>query len=292
MGYKMKGMSFLQGQSPMKKVNAGGRKTIAGEDTDIIRKDKKGRDYALSMYNNASGIMKGDTLFAPEYKIPSVYGYVRGGESYDAIETKDSKKRKKGPKSYTLKTQSAPTKLKKKIKKKKSQDFEPAYPGADISKAEYDKARKAGVKSEAEYAEYKAKMKKKKKSPTKLKKKDKKDKKSLPPNKSKGVPKPPLEKWPSMQAVGWKKGKAYTTDGGVKGHYVTDPKGKKYFMTGSGKLHTGQIDDLSPEMPAPTKYEGEGFMQPPYKDTVKGTRPYAKRQGYHGYKNFKSILKK
>ena len=37
---------------------------------------------------------------------------------------------------------------------------------------------------------------------------------------------------------------------------------------------------------------GEGFMQPPYKDTVKGSRPYAKRQGYHGYKNFKSNIKK
>jgi len=259
----MKGMSFLQGQSPMKKVNAGGKKTIPGEDTDIIRQDKKGRDYALSMYNNASGIMKGDTLFAPEYKIPSVYGYVRGGESYDAVETKDSKKRKKGPKSYTLKTQPSPTKSKHKktkeqllkegfsqveadqmmktgattgkqpgvrrkinkqsAKKKKSQDFEPAYPGADISKAEYDKARKAGVRSEAEFAEYKAKMKKKKKAPTKMK--------GLKFDTSKG----------------WKKGKAYTTDGGVKGHYVTDPKGKKYFMTSGGKLHTGQIDDLKPK---------------------------------------------
>ena len=84
---------------------------------------------------------------------------------------------------------------------------------------------------------------------------------------------------------GWKKGEAYTTKGGVKGHYVTDPKGKKYFMTSDGKLHTGQIDDLSP-----LKSTGEGFMHPPYKDTVKGTRPYAKRQGYHGFKNFKSIL--
>lgn len=41
-----------------------------------------------------------------------------------------------------------------------------------------------------------------------------------------------------------------------------------------------------------TNTVGTGFMQPPYKDTVKGSRPYAKRQGYHGYKNFKSILKK
>tara|TARA_R100001015_G_C4585086_1_gene141095 strand:+ start:350 stop:862 length:513 start_codon:yes stop_codon:yes gene_type:complete len=57
---------------------------------------------------------------------------------------------------------------KTKAKPKSQQDFEPAYPGADISKAEYDKAKKAGVKSEAEYAEYKAKM-KKKKSPGKMK---------------------------------------------------------------------------------------------------------------------------
>jgi hypothetical protein len=35
---------------------------------------------------------------------------------------------------------------------------------------------------------------------------------------------------------------------------------------------------------------GKGFMNPPYKDTVKGTRPYAKRQGYHGYKDFTSVL--
>jgi len=36
---------------------------------------------------------------------------------------------------------------------------------------------------------------------------------------------------------------------------------------------------------------GKGFMRPPYKDTASGTRPYEKRQGYHGFTNFKSILK-
>ena len=52
-------MSFTQGQSPMRKVNAGGKKkTIAGEDTDIIKTDKKGKDYALSMFNQASGKVK------------------------------------------------------------------------------------------------------------------------------------------------------------------------------------------------------------------------------------------
>jgi len=40
---------------------------------------------------------------------------------------------------------------------------------------------------------------------------------------------------------------------------------------------------------------GEGFMRPPYKDTVKAQKdgtPYAKRQGYHGYKNFDSNIEK
>ena len=39
---------------------------------------------------------------------------------------------------------------------------------------------------------------------------------------------------------------------------------------------------------------GTGFMRPPYKDTVKLQKqgvPYEKRQGYHGFKNFDSILK-
>tara|TARA_R100000458_G_scaffold48505_1_gene47594 strand:- start:260 stop:571 length:312 start_codon:yes stop_codon:yes gene_type:complete len=34
---------------------------------------------------------------------------------------------------------------------------------------------------------------------------------------------------------------------------------------------------------------GEGFMRPPYKKPV---GPTEKRKAYHGYKNFKSILKK
>jgi len=37
---------------------------------------------------------------------------------------------------------------------------------------------------------------------------------------------------------------------------------------------------------------GKPYMRPPYKDTTVGTRPYEKRQGYHGYKDFDSILSK
>ena len=35
---------------------------------------------------------------------------------------------------------------------------------------------------------------------------------------------------------------------------------------------------------------GKPYMRPPYKDTAVGTRPYEKRQGYHGYKDFDSII--
>ena len=35
---------------------------------------------------------------------------------------------------------------------------------------------------------------------------------------------------------------------------------------------------------------GKPFMRPPYKDTASGTRPYEKRQGYHGFKDFDSII--
>ena len=62
------------------------------------------------------------------------------------------------------------TNTNKKPVKPSQGDFVPAYPGADISKAEYDKARKAGVKSEAEYTEYKAKQNKTKKLVGKTKK--------------------------------------------------------------------------------------------------------------------------
>ena len=61
----------------------------------------------------------------------------------------------------------------------------------------------------------------------------------------------------------------------------------KMFNTRLDKLRDSKI-----QMPKRPKPSGTGFMNPPYKDTVKGTRPYAKRQGYHGYKNFKSNIKK
>ena len=59
-----------------------------------------------------------------------------------------------------------------------------------------------------------------------------------------GTPFNQTEKPVFDESKGWKKGEAYTTKSGKKGHYVFDPNNKKYFMTSDGKLHTGQIDDL------------------------------------------------
>jgi hypothetical protein len=171
----------------------------------------------------------------------------------------------------TAEAHGAPVKLKKKKK-----EFVPAYPGADISKAEYDKARKAGVKSEAEYAEYKAKMKKKKKSPAKLK--EAKNKRQPQPVRKRKTLATGAKGLPSSEYLKKREGAGPRSE-------LYDPNTIPY--------------GISPtKLKKPTKAKkktntvGTGFMNPPYKDTVKGTRPYAKRQGYHGYKDFKSILKK
>ena len=81
------------------------KKTIAGENTDVLKRDSKGKSYTQAMDATDSGVMPKDTIFVPDYKIPTTYGYVEGGD-YDLEETKGSKKRKKGqPKSYTMKNQ-------------------------------------------------------------------------------------------------------------------------------------------------------------------------------------------
>ena len=52
--------------------------------------------------------------------------------------------------------------------------------------------------------------------------------------------------------------------------------------------------ELAPKKPKEKlDHVGTGFMNPPYKDTVKRQKqgvPYAKRQGYHGFKNFDSVI--
>ena len=104
MGYKMKGIKDFGEGTPLFNKK-GKKKTIAGENTDVLKRDSKGKSYTQAMDATASGIMPKDTIFVPDYKIPTTYGYVEGGD-YDLEETESSKKRKKGqPKSYTMKNQ-------------------------------------------------------------------------------------------------------------------------------------------------------------------------------------------
>mgnify|MGYP003659142356 CR=1 FL=1 len=60
----------------------------------------------------------------------------------------------------------------------------------------------------------------------------------------------------------------------------------------------GQLNDAEREYKRDVKatkrkkldHIGKPYMRPPYKDTASGIRPYEKRQGYHGFKDFDSII--
>ena len=64
-------------------------------------------------------------------------------------------------------------------------------------------------------------------------------------------------------------------------HPVTSCGRRRAYMHGESPLKQKKKDNI-----------GEGFMNPPYRDNVKRQKagvPFEKRQGYHGYNNFKSI---
>ena len=44
------------------------------------------------------------------------------------------------------------------------------------------------------------------------------------------------------------------------------------------------------KQPKELDHVGKPYMRPPYKDRASGIRPYEKRQGYHGFKDFESII--
>jgi len=69
----------------------GNPKKLAGENTDKIKKDKKGKPYALVMESTESGLMKGDTIRPGS--APTTEGYIMGG---------DYTVSKKGPKNYKI----------------------------------------------------------------------------------------------------------------------------------------------------------------------------------------------
>jgi len=64
---------------------------LAGENTDKIKKDKKGNPFALVMESTQSGLMKGDTIRPG--KAPISGDYIMGG---------DYTVSKKSPKNYKI----------------------------------------------------------------------------------------------------------------------------------------------------------------------------------------------
>jgi|TARA_R100000482_G_scaffold75215_1_gene29032 hypothetical protein len=82
MAFKMKGSTFYG--SPMK------NKTVTGENTSKIKKDKKGKDYALIM-DATKNFAVGDTIRPGN--APRVDNYIMGG---------DYKTKKIGKKNYKI----------------------------------------------------------------------------------------------------------------------------------------------------------------------------------------------
>ena len=114
MGYKMKGInSFGEGTPLLQK------KTVAGEGTGLVKKDDKGNKYAIyggrnadleeydSGYEDGVNPWTGDPSAMPGNTPAAIHSgwkpgdddFIMGGE-HSIDETKSSKNRKKGPKSY------------------------------------------------------------------------------------------------------------------------------------------------------------------------------------------------
>ena len=72
-------------------LNSPAKQKIVGEDTSEIKKDAKGKDYSLALYDTESGVMKGDTIRPGN--APRVGDYIMGGD-YDL--------KKKGEKNYEI----------------------------------------------------------------------------------------------------------------------------------------------------------------------------------------------
>jgi hypothetical protein len=74
-------------------LNSPAKQRIVGENTSEIKKDAKGEDFSLALYDTESGIMKGDTIRPGN--APRVGDYIMGG---------DYELEKKGDKNYEIKS--------------------------------------------------------------------------------------------------------------------------------------------------------------------------------------------
>jgi len=103
---------FKEFEAEVKALNPEASTILAGENTDVVKKDSQGKDYALYGASwgsdNIAGqgnVMEGDTIFPNKSNLVNSGGddYIMGGDYY-ADETGDSKKRSgKTPKSFKIK---------------------------------------------------------------------------------------------------------------------------------------------------------------------------------------------
>lgn len=84
----MKGFPKIEGTKDSKTIE--GSKTVTGENTSELKKDKQGKDYALIM-DASENFAKGDTIRPGNSRIKN--NYIIGG---------DYKTKKKGDKNYEI----------------------------------------------------------------------------------------------------------------------------------------------------------------------------------------------
>ena len=87
-------------------------------------------------------------------------------------------------------------------------------------------------------------------------------------------------------------GKIKNKEGNIK-DIQWAPAPKKSTVSAHGQLGDAESEhqnDLKAAKRKKLDHIGKPYMRPPYKDTASGIRPYEKRQGYHGFKDFDSII--
>ena len=100
--YNRKGGASMNGITPGGKQDRNKKpvKKLTGENTSVIKKDAKGKDYSLILETNKN-FFQGDTIRPAN--APRVDNYIMGGD-YKVTENKNSKKRATDePRSFTIK---------------------------------------------------------------------------------------------------------------------------------------------------------------------------------------------
>tara|TARA_R100000544_G_C2186641_1_gene39561 strand:- start:40 stop:363 length:324 start_codon:yes stop_codon:yes gene_type:complete len=106
MAFKMTGSTHY-GKDPLKQKISKNQQKIVGEQTGMIMNDDKNQKYVLQEIDTDYGVMKGDTIqLSGDGLSTNLRGvnYLLDGDYYGK-QTKKSLKRKKGPKTFNIKSE-------------------------------------------------------------------------------------------------------------------------------------------------------------------------------------------